>query len=67
MLEAVCGKRQVQCPVEAEDNDEEEDWHDHVVDRLDGGHTARDGESTGNDRQSVTEDRPVGGLQAVQG
>lgn len=67
MLETVGGEGQVESPVEAEDYDEEEDGHDDVVDRLNGGHAARDGESTGQDGQPVTEDRPVGALQARGG
>jgi len=59
VYDAISSKGEEDGPVEAKDNDEEEDGHNHLVHRFNGGHSSADRECSEQHSQTMTQHRPV--------
>jgi len=66
VYDAISSKGEKDGPVEAKDNDEEEDGHNHLVHRFNGGHSSADRECSEQHSQTMTQHRPVAVLQFVE-
>lgn len=59
MYDAISSKGEEDGPVEAKNDDEEEDGHNHLVHRFNGGHSSADRECSEQHSQTMTQHRPV--------